>query len=189
MSIVQPCFRYGGWEVQYKMTFVKHFFLHLQNNCKYTVCIIKKKKKRSWKQMYDNPSHHFYILDRELLPLWHLYFYLCVCSFMESGTEVTCEILLFLGLKSYTKTRLAWLVVVIVCFSRTFDWSNTSVVQRCQALNLQTPNEIWVLMFGWEADLLGMRLFCVTSVVACFYFQKLCYVYIFQGCRHSHASE
>lgn len=132
--------------------------------------------------MYANPSaHHFYNLDRELLPIWHWYFYLCV-SFMKSGMEVICEILLFLGLKSYTKTHLTWRVVVIVCFSRTSDWSNTSEVQRCQALNLQTPNETWVFMFGWEADLLGMGLFCVTSVVACFYFQKLYYVYIFQGC-------
>lgn len=169
------------WHLWNTFFFTKHFYV--------TVCIITKEK-RSWKQIYANPSaHYFYSLDRELLPIWHLYFYLRVCSFMESGTEVICEILLFLGLKSYTKTCLTWLVVVIVCFSRTSDWPNTSEVQRCQALNLQTPNETWVFMFGWEADLLGMGLFCVTSVVAYFYFQKLYYVYIFQGCRCSHASE
>lgn len=153
------------------------------------MCIITKKK-RSPVQIYGNPSaHHFYTFDRELLPIWHSYFYLNVCSFIESGTEVICEILLFLGLKSYAKTRLIWLVVVIVCFSRTSDWSNTSEVQRCQALNFQTPNETWVFMFGGEADLLGMGLFCVTSEVACFYFQKWRYVYIFQGCRCGHVSE
>lgn len=117
--------------------------------------------------------------------------FLLTCVFIHGkwARGHMCEILLFLGLKSYTKTHLTWRVVVIVCFARTSDWSNTSEVQRCQALNLQTPNETWVFMFGWEVDLLGMRLFCVTSVVACFYFQKLRYVYIFQGCRRSHASE